>query len=382
MATIVDYGSQEQAMQAYFREGAARALALGNRGPIRLNAEGKLDPAILAAYSRCGFYVFEDVVGAEELAELHEAFHSLIDNAPTGPDSKLDAHGRPALGSDHGAPVIVWSKPLGDPYGGSEKGEGRHQIKMFEPTPAAGLPEQVPVSVLGSLQYGDAILRLYGHPGLLAVAAAVNGDDFVPFTEAIVVKKPGEGAIIAWHQDGMTHWDSPDWDEGSHGFNFMAQLYPSMPATGVWFVPGSHARGRADIKGMAAAAGSERLPQAVPLVCKPGDVAMSNRQIIHGSFANTSPDWRVTFNMGFNRRRSVLAAPGFNFDTGERVPIDPERIRKRAEMIGYGIDARRQRFPDETPFAYRPHVESGERYHWDDAARRAIRGYNALDIIV
>jgi ectoine hydroxylase-related dioxygenase (phytanoyl-CoA dioxygenase family) len=240
----------------------------------------------------------------------------------------------------------------------------------------------VPVSVLGSLQYADAILRLYGHPRLLAVAAAVNGDDFVPFTEAIVVKKPGEGAIIGWHQDGMTHWDSPEWDEGSHGFNFMAQLYPSTPATGVWFVPGSHAKGRADIKAMAAAAGSERLPQAVPLVCNPGDVAMSNRQIIHGSFANTSKDWRITFNMGFNRRSSVLSAPGFNFDTGERVPIDPERIRKRAEMIGYAIDARRQRFPEETAFVYRPHVEAGERYRWDDAARRAIRGYNALDIIV
>ena len=29
-------------------------------------------------------------------------------------------------------------------------------------------------------------------------------------------------------------------------------------------------------------------------------------------------------------------------------------------MIGYAIDARRQRFPDETPYTYRPHADSGE----------------------
>ena len=145
---------------------------------------------------------------------------------------------------------------------------------------------------------------------MLAVAAAVNGDDFVPFNEALFIKEPGRGASVAWHQDGMTHWDSPDWDQGSHGFNFMAQLYGCTPANGVWVVPGSHKLGKADIKAMVAAAGTERLPQAVPIICKPGDVAITNRQTVHGSFANTSPDWRVTLNFGFHRRRSVLGVAG------------------------------------------------------------------------
>ena len=27
-------------------------------------------------------------------------------------------------------------------------------------------------------------------------------------------KQPGLGGSVAWHQDGVTHWDSVDWDEG------------------------------------------------------------------------------------------------------------------------------------------------------------------------
>ena len=48
---------------------------------------------------------------------------------------------------------------------------------------------------------------------------------------------------------------------------------------------------------------------------------------------------------------------------------DADRIRERASLIGYGIDARRQRFPDETPFVYQPHRDEGLSYRWDAAAR-------------
>jgi ectoine hydroxylase-related dioxygenase (phytanoyl-CoA dioxygenase family) len=232
------------------------------------------------------------------------------------------------------------------------------------------------------LQFSPASLRVYGHPQLLAVAAAINGDDFVPFNEAWFIKQPGLGASIAWHQDGVTHWDSPDWDEGTHGFNFMAQLYGCTPANGVWVVPGSHKLGKADIKTMVARAGSERLPDAVPLVCQPGDVVITNRQTLHGSFANTSPDWRVTVNFGFHRRRSVLGVKTRGTLHAAASLYDAERIRERAKLIGFAIDARRQRFPLETPFVYQPHAQAGEAYRWDAAAQAAIKDYNLLDLSI
>ena len=378
----VDYGVEEAAMQAYLKAGEARAYALGNRGPIRFTDDGTLHPDILEAYWRCGFYIFEGVLKADELADIEADVKDILERLPAEKDSPVDRHGRPALSSDCKSPNLYWSKPLGDPAGGTDFANGRHPVKMFEPTAHVDAPKDVVYLMLGTLQFSDAALRVYGHPGLLAVAAAVNGDDFVPFNEAFFIKQPGLGASVAWHQDGVTHWGKPEWDEGTHGFNFMAQLYGCTAANGVWVVPGSHKLGRADIKAMAAAAGSDRLPDAVPILCAPGDVAMTNRQAVHGSFANTSTDWRVTVNMGFHRRRSVLGVVSGGSLHGRKGVYDEARIQERSRMIGYGIDARRQRFPHETPFVYQPHAKAGERYQWNESVRESIRDYNLLDLSI
>jgi hypothetical protein len=381
-AAALDYGEHGEAMRAYLADGERRALALGNRGPIRFTADGRLHPEILAAYWRCGFYVFEGVLGQEELADIEADIRDILERLPVRKGAALDRHGRPALGATNKANTLMWSRPLGDPAGGTDFANGRHPVKMYEPQAAADAPEEIVYLILGSLQFSEAALRVYGHPGLLAVAAAVNGDDFVPFNEALFIKAPGLGASVAWHQDGITHWDTPRFDPGSHGFNFMAQLYGCTAANGVWVVPGSHARGRADIKAMVARAGSERLPDAVPLICAPGDVAMTNRQAVHGSFANTSRDWRVTVNFGFHRRGSVLGVHAPATLHGSAGVYDEARIAQRARVIGYAIDARRQRFPHERPFVYQPHAQAGLSFRWDDAARATLHDYNLLDLSI
>src|SRR4029077_16260238 len=63
----VDYGNDEPAMVRYRREGEERALALGNRGPARFDAEGRLDVSFLEAYWRHGFYVLEGFLDRTEL---------------------------------------------------------------------------------------------------------------------------------------------------------------------------------------------------------------------------------------------------------------------------------------------------------------------------
>ncbi|MEQ9122645.1 MAG: phytanoyl-CoA dioxygenase, partial [Alphaproteobacteria bacterium] len=88
-----------------------------------------------------------------------------------------------------------------------------------------------------------------------------------------------------------------------------------------------------------------------------------------------------TVNMGFHRRRSVLNVEAGGLHNARAV-YDAERISRRARMIGYAIDARRQRFPDETPFAYRPHVDAGLAYRWDDAARADVKDYNLEDLSI
>lgn len=376
---IVDYGADQDAMARYRSEGEARALRLGNRGPIRFDKNGNLDAAILDSYRRCGFYIFEGLIGEEERKDIERDVADMLERAPVTKGSPVDRQGRPALSADCKAPNLSWVKPLSDPLGGTSFANGRHPVKMTEPVPPKGAPEYVMQLVLGSLQFSEACLRLYGHPQLLKVAEAVNGEDFTPFNEAVWIKHPGLGGSVAWHQDGWTHWESPMLDDGTHGFNFMAQLYGCNATNGLWVVPGSHRIGKADIKAMVEAAGSDRLPDAVPLICGPGDVVITNRQAIHGSFANTCEDVRVTINFGFHRRKSVLGV----VSGGVHNPVstyDDARIRERSRVIMYAIDARQRRFPDETPYRYKPLAGKEEQYRWTPEVMPNLKDYNLQDL--
>ena len=368
------------AMAEYIREGERKARALDNRGRIKFNSDGSLDNRILDAYSRYGFYVFEDVVTEEELSDLQTELEELLECVPYTKDALVDAKGRPAFGREFSHPVFSFAKPLSDPVGGTSRNKGRHHVKMSEPEPPADAPAYVLYTISGPLQLMDSCLRLYGHPQLLSVAEQINGQDFAPFGEAIFIKQPGLGASVAWHQDGTTHWDKPDLNEGTHGFNFMFQFYGSSAGSGVWVLPGSHKGGRYDIKAMVETNnGSDRLPGAVPLVCDPGDVVMANRQTLHCSFANTSPDRRATFNFGFHRRTSVLNVKTHFFE--KPIVYDEEYIHDRARLIAVAIDARQQRFPHESRYVYQPFIGQEDANRWnEDARENIVMDYHLKDL--
>ena len=375
------YGEQADAMRTYLLEGQAAALALPNRGPLRFTESGALADEIRAAYSEYGFYVFENVLSAEELDDIKADLDAMRAQFPTGPESQVNAAGEPALGADAKALTLVWSKPLGDPLGGTELANGRHQVKMFEPEADAEAPPAAPFILLGSLQFSDACLRTYAHPELLKVTESINGPDFAPFNEALFIKEPGIGAAVSWHQDGVTHWDSPDFDEDIHGFNFMAQVYGSTAVNGVWVLPGTHKQGKLDIKVLVAESGSERLKGAVPIVCNPGDVVICNRQLLHGSFPNCGFEPRITVNFGFHKRSSVLGVMGGGIHSDAQV-FDEEIVARRSRAIGYAIDARKQRFPDETPYDYQPLAAAANDYRWDESARADLKDYNLDDLSI
>jgi len=104
----IDYGSEQAAMEEYLRAGEARAFALGNRGPVRYGAEGKIHPDILEAYWRTGFYVFEGVYKADELKEIEADFQDVMARLPVRRDATVDAQGRPAIGVGLQAPCLFW----------------------------------------------------------------------------------------------------------------------------------------------------------------------------------------------------------------------------------------------------------------------------------
>jgi len=118
----------------------------------------------------------------------------------------------------------------------------------------------------------------------------------------------------------------------------------------------------------------------VPLFCQAGDVTVVNRQTLHCSFANTSPDERVSLTFGFHRRSSVLGATGVLGSTENDV-YDKQRIHQRSSVIAVAIDARRQRYPEEKPYRYQPFVGLENEFRWNEQTRETvIKDYNTQDL--
>ena len=339
------------------------------------------DCFVLQTFSKYGFYIFEGALTDDEVEDIKSDIKELRSKFPTGPESTLSSNGEPAMNANSKALTLVWSKPLGDPLGGTELANGRHQIKMFEPKAKEDAPSAVPLILLGSLQFSDACLRTYANPNILRVAESINGKDFAPFNEALFIKEPGIGAAVSWHQDGVTHWDSEDFNEDIHGFNFMAQAYGSTAVNGVWVMPGTHKTGKIDIKKLVAETGSERLDGAVPIVCNPGDVVICNRQILHGSFPNCGFEPRITVNFGFHKRSSVLGIKGGGIHSESQV-FDEEIITRRSRAMGYAIEARKQKYPSEVAFSYHPFKEADTSFEWNNESRKDLKDYNLEDLSI
>ena len=383
MTEGISAAAHAEAMATYAEEGLKRADALGNRGPLRLGPDGRLVPEILEAYERTGFYVFENVIDGAELSALRDELEALLERAPVDNGATVDRHGRPAYGQEFARPVFSLIRPLVDPWGGTAALGGRHPVKMRQPTFVDERAPKVVFLMTGMCQTMASGLRLYGHPQLLAVAASINGEDFVPYNDATFIKQPGQGGAVSWHQDGVTHWDHPHWDPGIHGFNFQVQLYDTSAASCLWVVPGSHREGKIDIPArLAANGGEEQLPDAVPLACRAGDVTIANRQALHGSFANTSPDFRASLTFGFHRRASVLGAKGALSEEGT-VIYDEARIEARSKVVAVAIDARAQHFPEEPRFSYAPLAgREAELAFTPENWEHIIRDYNLNDLSI
>ena len=125
------YGTDADSVEEYLLDGEKRALELGNRGPINFNSDGSLSQDIRDAYSKFGFYIFENVIDNAELNDIEKDLDSLRSNFPTGPESSVDSSGNPAMNSTSKALTIVWSKPLGDPLGGTELANASIYIIVF-----------------------------------------------------------------------------------------------------------------------------------------------------------------------------------------------------------------------------------------------------------
>ena len=61
---------------------------------------------------------------------------------------------------------------------------------------------------------------------------------------------------------------------------------------------------------------------------------------------------------------------------------DEEHINTRSRLIPYAVNARKKRFPNEKPFLYKPLINSGKKYIWDENSKLDIKDYNLLDMSI
>merc|ERR1719159_1129923 len=92
--SICTESSYGQDWEEYKERGVRRAMELGNRSPLRLGPDGRMDPEILKSYQTHGFYVFEDMVSKEEVLELVSVFDGVLENAPLEEKGACDRFGR------------------------------------------------------------------------------------------------------------------------------------------------------------------------------------------------------------------------------------------------------------------------------------------------
>ena len=78
-ACAQSYGSDADAMRDYLSEGEKRALSLDNRGPITFDSDGNLSKSIREAYSKYGFYIFENVLSEQELEDIKDDLELYVD---------------------------------------------------------------------------------------------------------------------------------------------------------------------------------------------------------------------------------------------------------------------------------------------------------------
>ena len=102
-------------------------------------------------------------------------------------------------------------------------------------------------------------------------------------------------------------------------------------------------------------------------------------KIIHGSFANTGFEPRLSINFGFHKCASVLTIRSVGMHA-EAVLIDDSFIDTRSRFIGFAIDARRQRFQNETQYIYAPYGERQEEFKWIVNTQSSLKEYNLMDL--
>ena len=147
-------------------------------------------------------------------------------------------------------------------------------------------------------------VRLVSDPRLLDIAEQFVGPNIALFGSHYIAKRPRDGQAVLWHQDG-SYWPLEPMEVAT----LWLALDPSTPENGCMrVIPATQnmdlqaLRERKDVDNVLSSGMDETLvdeARAVDLILNPGDVSVHHPNVIHGSNANLSDNWRRCLTMRY-----------------------------------------------------------------------------------
>jgi ectoine hydroxylase-related dioxygenase (phytanoyl-CoA dioxygenase family) len=125
----------------------------------------------------------------------------------------------------------------------------------------------------------DATKALLGHPFILKSVEKLQGNNFIPTWDSLVVKIPNQAASVPWHRDAE---DPEGCVDPRPIFNVDFYLDDADEKSCLWVIPGSNgwdkgsARERCERPGFG-------FDGAIPVPLRAGDVIFHDIQLLHGS---------------------------------------------------------------------------------------------------
>lgn len=203
------------------------------------------------------------------------------------------------------------------------EGEALACRRELEAVEAAQGPQHYLVKPHVLMRVAARLIRL---PAILDTLEDLLGPDLVLFDSAFVIKEPGDGKRVSWHQD-LTYWGL----EPAEVTSVWLALSPATAESGAMaMLPGSHRLGRLEHRETYAADNILSRGQtaelafdeadAVQTVLRPGQFSIHDGWTLHASAPNRSADRRIGFNMNVVRphvRQSAFAGDTATLLRGE-----------------------------------------------------------------
>lgn len=180
--------------------------------------------------------------------------------------------------------------------------------------------------------------RVRRDPRWAALLAPLIGGDIKQIINQLHWKKPGSKGDFAWHQDSQFRQPTACYRNLSDAYvQTGLAIDPHTRESGcLRFIPRSHLKGElaldysSDVLGRsmdneALAAVGLSAKDVVDVLLEPGDVALWNSYMVHGSGTNRSDHQRRLFINGYVRAQDCDRGE-WAFRNGEPVPLGPEPV--------------------------------------------------------